>query len=109
MRKIKKGDTVIVISGKSKGASGKVVRIIDECSAIVEGANLIKKHTRPNPNANVQGGIVEKEAPLLLSKLAILNPVTQKRDKVGVKFLEDGQKVRCFKSNNELIDVGVDK
>jgi large subunit ribosomal protein L24 len=109
MRKLKKGDTVIVISGKSKGVSGKVLRVIDEQFAIVEGANLIKKHTRPNPNANVQGGIVEKEAPMKFSKLAILNPVTQKQDKVGIKILEDGRKVRYFKSNNELIDIATNR
>jgi large subunit ribosomal protein L24 len=105
MRKIKTGDTVIVISGKSKGITGKVLRIIDKCSAIVEGANLIKKHTRPNPNANVQGGIIEKEAPLHLSKIAILNSITQKQDRVGLKTLDDGRKVRYFKSNDELVDI----
>jgi large subunit ribosomal protein L24 len=106
MRKIKTGDTVVVISGKSKGASGKVLRVVaGGLRVIVEGVNIIKKHVKPNPNANVQGGIVEKEAPLHISNVALMNPVTQKPDRVGIKTLPNGKKARYFKSNGELVEV----
>lgn len=106
MKKIKKGDEVIVLTGKQKGVRGKVLRIVkDGNKAIVEGANLVKKHIKPNPNTNTQGGIIEREAPLHISNIAIYNPITKKADKVGVKVLEDGKKVRCFKSSGELVEV----
>lgn len=105
MRKIKQGDNVIVVTGKDKGRQGKVLRVTAESKAVVEGINLIKKHLRPNPQRNQQGGIVEREAPIHLSNLALHNPVTKKRDKVGIKALEDGSKVRYFKSNNELVEI----
>ncbi len=107
MKRIKTGDTVIVIAGKSKSHVGKVLRVVGE-KVVVEGANMIKKHVKPNPQLEQKGGIISKEAPLDLSNVAQYNPVTKKADKVGFKILEkDGvsKKVRYFKSNNELIDL----
>ncbi len=107
MKRIKKGDTVIVIAGKSKGHIGKVQRVSDS-KVIVEGANLIKKHVKPNPNINEKGGILSFEAALDVSNVALYNEATKKADKVGFKFIEkDGKshKVRYFKSNNEVVDL----
>jgi len=107
MQKIKKNDEVVVIAGKSKGVRGKVLRIIKKdkkLKVIVEGVNLVKKHTKGNPQANKPGGIIEREAALDLSNVALFNPITKKADKVGFKVL-DGKKVRYFKSNNELVEV----
>jgi len=107
MKRIKKGDTVIVTAGKSKSHVGKVVRVLDD-KIVVEGANMIKKHIKPNPQAEQKGGIISREAPLDVSNVALYNPVTKKADKVGFKFLEkDGtaHKVRYFKSNNEVVDL----
>ncbi len=104
MQKIKKNDTVIVITGKDKGRTGSVTKIVGE-RAYVDGINMVKKHQKPNPQANVQGGIIEKEAPIQLSNIAILNPETNKADRVGFKILNDGKKVRFYKSTNEVIDV----
>lgn len=106
MKRIRSGDTVIVIAGKSKGHIGKVARVVGE-DVVVEGANLIKKHVKPNPQLEQRGGIISLEAPLDASNVAIYNPVSKKADKVGFKFIEkDGKKskVRYFKSNNEVID-----
>lgn len=104
MRKIKKGDEVIILAGKSKGAHGKVLRMLENGTrVVVEGVNLIKKHIKPNPNTNTQGGIVEREASLHISNVAIYNQETKKADKVVFKTLNDGKKVRCFKSNSELV------
>jgi large subunit ribosomal protein L24 len=106
MNKIKKGDDVIVIAGKDKGRRGTVLRIIDEEDRVlVEGINVVRKHQKPNPNAGVQGGIVEQERPVHVSNLMLFNPITGKGDRVGFKKLEDGRKVRFFKSNNEVVDV----
>lgn len=111
MNKIRKDDQVVVLTGKDKGRSGRVVKI-DGDRAIVEGINVIKKHMKPNPYKREQGGIVEKESTIHLSNVAILNPISKKADKVGVKFVEPAsvgekrKKVRYFKSNNELVDVG---
>ncbi len=106
MHKIKKGDDIIVIAGKDKGHQGKVLRVNwPDKKVLIEGAGIVKKHVKPNPNNGTQGGIVEKEAPIALSNVAILNPVTSKRDRVGIKTLEDGRKVRYYKSNGEDIDV----
>lgn len=97
--------------GKDKGRSGKVLKIIDDTHALVEGINLVKKNVKPNPNTRTQGGIVEKESTIHLSNIALLNPITNKADKVGFKTLEPknvgekAKKVRYFKSNNELVDV----
>ena len=105
MQKIKKGDDVIVITGKDKGKRGNVVRVVGEMDrVIVENVNIAKKHQKPNPAAGTPGGIVEKEMPLDISNVAIFNPVTGKADRVGIKVLEDGRKVRYFKSNGEVID-----
>lgn len=105
MRKIKKGDDVIIIAGKDKGKRGTVLRVRPDERVYVEGVNLVKRHTRPNPNLGLPGGIVEKEAALHVSNVALFNPATGKADRVGFKVLEDGRKVRFFKSNNELVDV----
>lgn len=104
MRKIKKGDEVIVIAGKDKGKHGKVVRISTDERLVVENVNLVKRHTKPNPARNQSGGIVEKEMPLHISNVALYNPATDKADRVGFKVLEDGRKVRVFKSNKEVVD-----
>ena len=107
MKRIRKDDTVIVIAGKSKNHVGKVLRVVDH-KVVVEGANLMKKHVKPNPQIDQKGGIVPMEAPLDVSNVALFNPATKKADKVGFKFLEkDGNtyKVRYFKSNNEVVDV----
>ena len=105
MSKIKKGDEVLVIAGKSKGKRGTVLKMLPEQERVlVGGVNLIKKHVKPNPNKGVEGGIVEREASLHISNVAIYNPATKKADRVGFKFLNGDQKVRFFKSNGELID-----
>ena len=104
MRKIKKGDDVIVITGKDKGKRGTVTRVVDPEHVLVEGANRVKKHQRPNPMKNTPGGIVDQEMPLHVSNVAIFNPTTKKADRVGVKLLGDGQRVRFYKSNGEVID-----
>ena len=111
MKRIKSGDTVIVIVGKSKGHVGKVIRVLGS-DVVVDGANLIKKHVKPNPQLEQKGGIITKEAALHVSNVALYNPATKKADKVGFKYLEqDGvekhsrKKVRYFKSNNELVDL----
>jgi large subunit ribosomal protein L24 len=105
MRKIKKGDDVIVITGKDKGKRGTVLRVVDPEYILVEGANRVKKHQRPNPMKNTTGGIVDKEMPLHVSNVAIFNPTSKKADRVGTKVLDDGRRVRIFKSNGEVIDV----
>jgi large subunit ribosomal protein L24 len=106
MKRIKKGDDVIVISGKDKGRRGTVLKVIDEDGRVlVEGINVVKKHQKPNPNAGVQGGIIEQEHSLHVSNVMLFNPATGKGDRVGVKALEDGRRVRFFKSNNEVVDV----
>lgn len=105
MQKIKKGDDVIVITGKDKGKRGNVVRVITETDrVVVDNVNIAKKHQKPNPAVGAPGGIIEKEMPLDISNVAIYNPVTGKADRVGIKSLEDGRKVRYFKSNGEVID-----
>jgi len=104
MRRIKKGDDVIVTAGKDRGKRGTVLRVLPNERVVVEGVNIAKRHTKPNPNRGVQGGIVEKEMPLHASNVALFNPVSKKGDRVGIKILEDGRKVRFFKSNGEVID-----
>ncbi|WP_018413346.1 50S ribosomal protein L24 [Methyloversatilis thermotolerans] len=103
MEKIRKGDEVIVLTGKDRGRRGTVLRRVDERSVVVEGVNRAKKHQRPNPMKGQQGGIVEKEMPIDISNIALFNPATSKGDRVGVKTLEDGTRVRFFKSNGELV------
>jgi large subunit ribosomal protein L24 len=104
MRKIRKGDDVVVITGKDKGRRGLVLRMLVDGHLLVEGVNKVKKHMKPNPAKGVAGGIVEKEMPLDISNIALFNPATQKADRVGIKVLEDGRKVRYFKSNGEVLD-----
>lgn len=106
MRKIKTGDQVIVINGKDKGRTGNVLTISpDGERVVVENANMVKSHTKPNPTKGEPGGIIEKEAPMHISNIMHYNPVTKKGDRVGIKALEDGKKVRYFKSNNEVVDL----
>jgi large subunit ribosomal protein L24 len=105
MRKIRKGDEVIVIAGKDKGKRGSVRRVLSEDRVIVENLNMVKKHQKPNPAAGAPGGIIEREMPLHISNVAIFNPAVGKADRVGFKVLEDGRKVRFFKSNGEVLDV----
>jgi len=105
MQKLKKGDDIIVIAGKDKGKRGTVTTVMPQNDRVlVEGINMVKKHQKPNPAMGAPGGIVEKEMPLHVSNVAIFNPGTGKADRVGIKILEDGRKVRIFKSNNEVID-----
>ena len=105
MQKIKTGDKVIVITGKYKGQVGSVLKVILKTHRVlVEGINIIKKHVKPNPDKNQEGGIVERESAIHISNIALLNPVTKKPDRVGLKYLNDGTKVRYFKSNHEIID-----
>ncbi|ACR10795.1 50S ribosomal protein L24 [Teredinibacter turnerae] len=104
MRKIKRNDEVVVITGRDKGKRGKVTRVLPDNRVIVSGIQMIKKHQKPNPQLGVAGGIVEKEAPIQVSNVAIYNPSTQKADRVGFKVLEDGNKIRVFKSDGNAID-----
>ena len=104
MEKIRKGDDVIVTTGKDKGKRGTVLRRLDDKLLVVEGINRAKKHQKPNPMKGQQGGIVDKDLPIQISNVALFNPQTQKADRVGFKTLEDGRKVRIFKSNGEVVD-----
>ena len=104
MRKIKKGDDVIVIAGKDKGKRGAVLRVVDAEHLLVEGINIVKKHQRPNPMKGATGGIVDKEMPMHLSNVAIYNPGTKRADRVSIKMLDDGRRVRVFRSNGEMVD-----
>ena len=105
MNKIKKGDEVIVITGKDKGRRGTVTNIQADGKVLVENINMFKKSQKPNPNQGVTGGIIDKEMPIQLSNVMLFNPATGKGDKVGIKTLEDSTKVRYFKSNGEVVDV----
>ena len=105
MQKIKKGDDIVVITGRDKGRRGTVLNVLDNGRVLVEGVNVAKKHQKPNPNAGVQGGIIEMEMPLEQSNVMLFNPITEKGDRVGIKRLEDGRKVRFYKSNKEVVDV----
>jgi large subunit ribosomal protein L24 len=103
MNKIRKGDEVVVIAGRDKGRRGTVVKVLPG-QLIVESINMVKRHTKPNPQRNVPGGIVEKEAAIDVSNVMLWNPVTKKGDRVGFRALADGRKVRFFKSNKEVVD-----
>lgn len=105
MRRIRKGDDVIVIAGRDRGRRGSVVRVLDTERMIVENVNMVKRHTKPNPARNKPGGIIEKEAPIHVSNVMLYNPMTEKGDRVGFRMLDDGRKVRYFKSNDEVVDV----
>jgi large subunit ribosomal protein L24 len=102
--RIKKGDEIIVISGRDKGKRGTVLRRVDAEHVVVEGVNRVKKHQRPNPMRGQTGGIVDKDLPIHVSNIALYNPATQKADRTGVKRLEDGRKVRIFKANGEQVE-----
>ena len=103
MNKIRKGDRVVVLAGKDRGREGTVLRVVEE-GVVVEGINRVKKHVRPNPMKGQVGGIVEKEMAIHISNVALYNPATQKGERVGIRQLEDGRRVRFFKSNGELVD-----
>ncbi|GMR17831.1 MAG: 50S ribosomal protein L24 [Gammaproteobacteria bacterium] len=105
MRKIRQGDKVVVLAGRDKGKEGTVLSVSPNNRLLVEGANMVKKHVRPNPNKGITGGIVDQEASLHISNVAVYNPITKKPDRIGFKFLEDGKKVRYFKSNGEIVDI----
>lgn len=105
MQRLRKNDEVIVIAGKDRGKRGHVLRVMDDGRVVVEGMNVAKRHTKPNPMRNVPGGIIEKELPIQASNVAIYNPQKDQADRIGFKTLEDGRKVRYFKSSSEVIDV----
>jgi len=104
MQRIRKGDEVVVIAGRDKGKRGTVLRRVNADYLVVEGVNRVKKHQRPNPMKGLTGGIVDKDMPVHVSNIALFNPATQKADRVGFKQLQDGRKVRVFKSNGEQVD-----
>jgi len=105
MKRLRKGDQVVILSGKDKGRKGAITRMLPDGKVLVEGVNVVKKHQRPNPQRQQAAGIVEKEMPLHASKVAIWNPGSSKADRIGVKSLADGRRVRFLKSNNEVLDV----
>jgi large subunit ribosomal protein L24 len=104
MRKIRKGDEVIVIAGRDKGRRGTVIKVLENDRVLVENVNMVKRHTRPNPQKGMQGGIVEKEASLHFSNVLLWNPIAKQGDRVGIRTLADGRRVRYFKSNDEVVD-----
>jgi large subunit ribosomal protein L24 len=104
MNKIRKGDQVVVITGRDKGRRGTVIKVLANDKVVVENVNMVKRHTRPNPQRGIQGGIIEKEAALHLSNVMLWNPVAKKGDRVGIRTLADGRRVRFFKSNDEVVD-----
>ena len=105
MNRIRKGDDVIVIAGKDKGKRGSVLRVLADGRLVVSDVNMVKRHTKPNPNKGVTGGIIEKEMPIDQSNIMLFNTQTDKGDRVGIRILEDGRKVRFFKSTDEVVDV----
>ncbi len=105
MNRIKKGDRVVVTTGKDKGRQGTVIRVLEDDHVVVENVNMVKKHQKPNPQLNQAGGIVQKEASIHVSNVMLFNPATKKGDRVGFKTLDDGRKVRVFRSNGEVVDV----
>ena len=104
MKKIRKGDEVVVITGREKGRRGTVIKVLPDDRVLVENVNMVKRHTRANPQRGTQGGIVEKEAALHISNVQLWNPVAKKGDRVGIRTLADGRRVRFFKSNDEVVD-----
>jgi large subunit ribosomal protein L24 len=105
MKKIRKGDKVVVLTGKDKGKQGTVLRVLEDDRVLVENVNMVKRHTKPNPNKGVTGGIIEREAPIHLSNVALYNPATGKGERVGFRLMKDGTKVRFFKKSGEVADV----
>ena len=104
MLKIKRDDEVVVIAGKDKGKRGKVLKVQDDGRLLISGVNMMKKHQKPNPQMNIAGGIIEKEAPIQASNVAIFNPVANKADRIGFKVMENGKKIRVFKSDGNAVD-----
>jgi large subunit ribosomal protein L24 len=104
MNKLRKGDEVVVITGRDKGRRGTIIKVVDGDHVLVENVNMVKRHTKPNPARNTTGGIVEKEAPLHISNVLLWNPVAKKGDRIGIRTLADGRRVRFFKSNDEVVD-----
>ncbi|SFM50899.1 LSU ribosomal protein L24P [Ectothiorhodospira mobilis] len=104
MRRIRQGDDVVVITGKDKGRRGTVLKVVDAERVVVQNVNMVKKHQKGNPYTGVEGGIIEKEMPLHVSNVMLFNPASGKGDRVGFRTLEDGRKVRYYKSNNEVVD-----
>jgi large subunit ribosomal protein L24 len=104
MNRIRKGDRVIVTTGRDKGRQGTVIRVTDDEHVVIENVNMVKKHQKANPQKGSAGGILQKEAPVHVSNVALFNPATKKGDRVGFKTLDDGRKVRVFKSNGEVVD-----
>jgi len=104
MRKLRRDDEVVIIAGRDKGKRGKITRVLEDDKLIIAGINMVKRHTKPNPQRGITGGIVEQEAAIHVSNVAIFNSAASKADRVGIKVLEDGTKARIFKSNQELID-----
>ena len=104
MNRIRQGDDVVIIAGKDKGQRGQVIKVLDDDRVVVEGINIVKKHQKPNPNAGIAGGIIEKEMAIDISNIMLYNPSTDKPDRVGIRSLGDGKKVRFFKSNDEVLD-----
>jgi large subunit ribosomal protein L24 len=105
MNRIRKGDTVVITAGRDKGRTGTVIRVMPDERVLVENVNMVKKHQKPNPARGVTGAIVQKEAPIQASNVSLWNPATKKADRVGFRTLEDGRKVRFFKSNGEVVDL----
>ena len=105
MARIRKGDDVVVRTGRNRGMRGTVLRVLENERVLVEGVNVVKRHTRPNPQRGTQGGIVQKEMPVHISNVNIFNPATKKGDRIRYKWLDDGRKVRIFTSTDEVIDV----
>ena len=103
MNRIRKGDRVIVTTGKDKGKQGEVVRVLGE-KVVVSNINIVKRHTKPNPQAGQSGGVVEREAPIHISNVMLFNPATGKGERIGIKVLEDGRKLRVFRSSGEAVD-----
>jgi large subunit ribosomal protein L24 len=104
MRKIKRDDEVVVVTGRDKGKRGRVAQVMSDGRLLITGVQMIKKHQKPNPQAGISGGIIEREAPIQASNVAIVNPATKKADRIGFKILDDGRKIRVFKSNGEAVD-----
>ena len=105
MKKIRKGDKVVILAGRDKGKQGTVLRVLDDSRVLVENVNMIKRHTKPNPNKGVTGGIIDREAPIHVSNVALFNPATGKGERVGMRVMQDGSKVRFFKKSGEVADV----
>ena len=105
MRKIRKGDDVVVLTGRDRSKRGTVLRVVDIDHLLVEGINRVKKHQKPNPAKGETGGIIDKDMPIHISNVALFNPATKKADRIGIRQLEDGRRVRFFKSNGEVVDV----